>query len=334
MSRARRLRAAASLAVAGGLLVVVLPKVVGTGARAVLEQLAALTAAQLAALVALWLAGLWAHTFVSTAALPRLSHRQALTLNLAGSAVANSAPFGGALGMGLNLAMVRSWGLDVKGFAPFTALTALWNVLVKLALPVLACGLLLAAGSLAPHVAVAAAVCAGVLTAVLALLAMALVSPRAGAALGRLVHSAVQPLARRVPRLAYVRVDVAFADVWRRSTGLLARGWRRMLVSMAAYVLLQAILLWLVLNMLGSELGPVQVFAGFAVGRALTLLVFTPGGVGLSETGTAALLVGLGGDPATVAAGVLLFSALTFALEIPVGGACALVWWQRQRRCL
>jgi uncharacterized membrane protein YbhN (UPF0104 family) len=115
-------------------------------------------------------------------------------------------------------------------------------------------------------------------------------------------------------------------------TALLRRRWHRMLLGMTIYAVLQATLLWLILHMLGSSLGIVYVFAGFSFGRLLTLLVVTPGGVGIAETGSAALLVALGGDAAVVAAGTLLFSAITFALEIPVGGLWGLLWWRRSSR--
>ena len=60
--------------------------------------------------------------------------------------------------------------------------------------------------------------------------------------------------------------------------------------------------------------------AGFAVDRVLTLVVLTPGAVGFTEAGTAAALTALGGAPAVMAAGVLLYRGFTYALEIPVGG--------------
>ena len=56
------------------------------------------------------------HTFVLTAALPRLTHRRALTLSLTGSAVSNLVPMGGALGIGLNYWMTRHWGFSKPAF--------------------------------------------------------------------------------------------------------------------------------------------------------------------------------------------------------------------------
>jgi uncharacterized membrane protein YbhN (UPF0104 family) len=321
-----------SLGLVAVLLAVALPKVTGADWGPVIDHLQLLTAWQVTVLLGLWLLGLYAHTFLATAALPDLTHRQALQLNLSGSAVSNLVPFGGALGMGLNYAMVRSWGHGPGSFAPFTALTTLWNVLVKLALPVVALGLLLAAGGLpTPGLALAAAIATGTLLTVLLLVLIALASETAAGLLGRatqLLGSAALRLVRSSRQLA---CEQAVLELRQRMTALLRRRWHRMLLGMTTYAVLQATLLWLILHMLGSSLGIVPVFAGFSFGRLLTLLVVTPGGVGIAETGSAALLVALGGDAAVIAAGTLLFSAITFALEIPVGGVCGLLWWRRAK---
>jgi uncharacterized membrane protein YbhN (UPF0104 family) len=329
----RAVHAGLSLALVVALLAFALPKVTGAAWGPVLDHLSALTAWQVGLLLGLWLLGLYAHTFLATAALPELTHRQALQLNLSGSAVSNLVPFGGALGMGLNYAMVRSWGHGPGSFAPFTALTTLWNVLAKLALPVLALGLLLAAGGLpTPGLALAAALGAGVLVLVLLAVAVALASERAAVGLGVATQAVATVALRLVRSRRQLACDRAVLDLRRRMAGLLRRRWQRMLMGTTVYAVLQALLLWSILHMLGSSLGLVPVFAGFSFGRLLTLLVVTPGGVGIAETGSAALLVALGGDAAVVAAGTLVFTAITFALEIPVGGLWGLLWWRRSAR--
>ena len=331
--RRRALPVALSLVVVAALFVVVLPKVTGARWAVVGERLSQLSWQQVLVLVVLWLLGLYVHTFLATAALPGLRHRQALALNLSGSAVSNLVPFGGALGIGLNYAMVRSWGHGPSAFAPFTALTTLWNILVKLALPVVALVLLVGAGGLpSPGLAAGALVGGAVLVVVLALVAAALSNDRAALVLGRRLQGVVTRGLRLARSTRAVAVDAAVVDLRHRMSALLRRRWRRMLFATVGYTLLQASLLWTVLDMLGSHLGLVPVFAGYAFGRLLTLLVVTPGGLGFTETGTAALLVTLGGEAGVVAAGALLFAAMTFALEIPVGAVCGLVWWRTSRR--
>jgi hypothetical protein len=109
------------------------------------------------------------------------------------------------------------------------------------------------------------------------------------------------------------------------------RGWRRMTLGALGYAFLQTVLLYLCLAMLGSPIPPLAVFAAYATGSALTLVPITPGGVGLSEAGSAALLVTFGATASTAAAGVLLFSTFTRFLAIPFGTACATMWWCRRQ---
>ena len=92
----------------------------------------------------------------------------------------------------------------------------------------------------------------------------------------------------------------------------------------------QALLDFLVVE--GHAVAPGAVlFAGFAVERVMTLLVITPGGVGLAETATAFALVALHADPVVSAAGVVIYRMFTYLFEIPVGAAWLAAWLIRQR---
>lgn len=52
----------------------------------------------------------------------------------------------------------------------------------------------------------------------------------------------------------------------------------------------------------------------------------TPEGLGFTETGTAAVLVGWGADPAQATAGVVLFSIFTQPMEVPLGALGWVAW--------
>jgi uncharacterized membrane protein YbhN (UPF0104 family) len=74
------------------------------------------------------------------------------------------------------------------------------------------------------------------------------------------------------------------------------------------------------------------VLLAFSAERLATLPGLTPGGLGLVEVGLAgALMLAPGADAAGVAAGALLYRALTFGLEIPVGALLLAGWTWRQR---
>ena len=85
------------------------PKVADYGA--VWDTIAAMTPLELATLglVAAW--NLFSYWPMLTAVQPGLRLREAAVANLASTAVANTVPGGGALGVGVTMTMQRSWGI-------------------------------------------------------------------------------------------------------------------------------------------------------------------------------------------------------------------------------
>jgi uncharacterized protein (TIRG00374 family) len=78
-----------------------------------------------------------------------------------------------------------------------------------------------------------------------------------------------------------------------------------------------------------AEVGWAEVLAVFAFARLATAIPLTPGGAGFVEGVLFTGLVGAGGDQAQVAAAVLVYRALTWALPILVGIGCY-GWWRRR----
>lgn len=299
-------------------LLVALPHLIGTTWSAVGQLLATVPLTALVGLGIVWIAGLWSHSFVLAASLPGLTKRRAMSLSLAGSAVSNVLPLGGAAGTGLNLAMVRSWGFTTALFTRFLTITQLLNVLSKLAvigLAVLVGTVVHDAVPLPARGATLLAVPVLVLVGVVLVLLLVFVpgtAERCGRALTRITRR------RGVgDALVRMRTDIAASFHGR---------WPTMTVGMIAYLILQAVLLALCFAALGSPLPATTLLAAFAAERLLTLIVVTPGGAGVVEAGTAAALVATGTDPAIAAAGLLLFRGFTYLMEIPVGGVILAGW--------
>lgn len=310
---ARPLIALASLAGAGVLLVVVFPHIAHAGWDDVSDQIAAISVGRLVELALIWAAGLYVYSFVLTAALPGLKRHRALALNLGGSGVANVIPFGGAAGIGLNYAMLRSWGYDRARVASFTVVSQSVAAVSKIVVAL--CGLV----------------------ALAALPAVRGLVPRPDQGTWLLVAIALAGLAMtafmlrgRITFPAYTRVRSGVAAFWTQTKELVRRHWVPMTVGALGYSALQLLLFELCLNAVHPGLSVTIVAAGYAVDRLLTLVPITPGGVGVVEAGVTAVLVALGGDPTSVATGVLLFRAFSYFAEIPIGGAVALGWATRQ----
>lgn len=312
-------------------LTALMPATIGLTWSAIGTALTGLSVVTLVTLTALWLAGLVVHTTVLTAALPGLSHRRALLLNVSGSAVSNLLPFGAA-GAGLNYVMTRAWRIPTSAFASFTAISNLWNVLGRLLVGTAILCLALVVGiqlppALHPGVAFAAV---GALLAVTAITVAAVSSTRISRGLGALFDHALRPLFLRTGRS--IDLTSALSELRENSAAAVSRGWAQLTLGVLGYLLLQGLLMAACLAAVGAQAPWLVVAVAFAIDRLISALPITPGGAGLAELGSAAALVTLGVDPVAAAAGVLLYRFFTFLLEIPLGGASALLWLGTHRR--
>lgn len=322
----------ASIAATAALFAFLLPKASGVAWREIFTVIEILTWRQVGLLMLIWFGGLYAYSFVLTAGMPGLSRRRALTLNLTGSAVSNVVPLGGAVGMGLNYAMTRSWGFTRQSFTLFTLLTNLWNLVIRLSLPALALAGLLMAGEVTnPRLVTTSVVALVTLGVVLVVVGAFIVSESCTWWMGRALELVARGACRLVRSRRRPSVARHVLDLRHQSSAIVRRAWVQLSAGMLAYSALQALLLFTALHMLGSTLTPAEIFAGYALERVLAFVVVTPGGAGFVEVGMTALLVGLGGDPVITVAGVLIYRIFVFGLEIPVGGLGLFAWLWKQR---
>jgi uncharacterized membrane protein YbhN (UPF0104 family) len=331
----RIVEALVSLSVVVVLFALVIPKITGSTYHGVVHKLHKLSVAEIALLAVVWVIGLLAYAGVLTAAFPGLRRAQGVVLNTATSAVSNVVPFGGAVGVGATYGMCRSWGFNVPSTTLGILVSGIWNVFLKLGLPVLALVLLVVEGRATAGLVGGAIVGLAVLVLAVTLLAMVLSSAHLAATVGRALQRVVSSALRLVRRPDRAGIQQAVMDFRERSSGLISKQWPRLTLWTLAYSLLQFALQLLCLRLLGEQsLATIQIFAAFAFGRLLSTIPLTPSGLGFAETGVIGALVKFGGNPVTCAAGVFLFTGFTYLLEIPVGGVSWVVWsraksWRR-----
>lgn len=325
----RVLQGAVSLAIVVGIFAGVMPQIAGYGD--VWSMLGEMNRPAIAglALVGIWnLATYW---FVLVAALPGMRLREAAVVNQASTAVSNTLPGGGAIGVGVTVAMLRSWGFRLVAITRSAIVTGVWNAFVKLGMPVLALALLAIEGAITPARVVAAA--AGVLALVGSVIAFGLMlrSDHAARAIGALFGRVVDRLRVLVGRRPLTDWADRAARFRAETIGLLRHRWVSLTIaSLISHVSLYLVLL-VALRSLGvsqDELSWIAVLAAFAFVRLISALPVTPGGVGVVELGYAAVMT-IGMDAmasARVVAAILLFRAITFALPIPFGLISYIVW--------
>jgi putative heme transporter len=331
--RAGRRVLAAGLLAAPLSLVAFVPRSAGSTWHDVLHALRALSPGWVLVLSVVWLAGLVAHSLVLTSSLPGLTSRRALSLNLAGSAVANSVPMGGAISVGLTGAMARSWGFAPVALGAYLMVSTTWNVLIRLLAGMF--GLtwlaLTQSGALWRNsVWVLAAACGA-----LVLFGAALARERSTARLGGLVGGLVDRVRRTVTADAgerRVRMAFTFVRVRRQALRLIGRTWPRLSLGMVGYLALLTLLLDLCLRAIGSPQGLALVAAAVGVERLVSAVPITPGGAGVAELGLVACLTLSGVSPVAAVTATFLYRLFTFFLEIPVGLVVAVGWGLARRR--
>jgi uncharacterized membrane protein YbhN (UPF0104 family) len=313
------LRSALAAAMAATVVWVAIHGVAGVALSAVVRTVTTVDAAHLTLLGLIWAAGLAMYSVVLSSAMPGLGARRTLAVNLAGSAVANSVPLGGALASALNWRMLRGWGHSNAAFVAYSTVANVLAVMTKLALPVVAVGFLVVASE---HVPVAlwcaAAACAATL---------------AGAA-GAAVWLSRRTLRASQPRRRWTRRLVAFcAGSGDLVIQIVRRRWAWLVAGSLAYNAAQVVLLGVCLRAVGLVLPLTALVAAAAIERLGTVIPFTPGGAGVAEAGTLAWLIALGVDPTQAIAGVVLYRTFVVVMEIPVGGVVLAGWaWANRRR--
>jgi uncharacterized membrane protein YbhN (UPF0104 family) len=275
----------------------------------------------------LMLAGLWCYTFTFTGSLRGLTHGKALVLNLCGSSVSNLLPGGGAVGLAATYAICRSWGFSRRATSTSVIVTGVWNVLARIALPVVAILVLYFGGVTLPGALTDLAV-VGSLTGIglIAAFAAIMASERAAQAIGRGLDRVIRPILRRRKRSSTMSVEELVRDLRARINDVVSHGWLQMTLGMVGFFGMYYVLFVLIMRDTGVTLPLNLLFAAYAIGRLLTAVGITPGGVGITETATTIVLVGWGADPAGATAGVVLFSIFTHVMEVPLGALGWVLW--------
>lgn len=268
------------------------------------------------------------------AATPGLGYWPAQQVNQVAFAISNGVPGGGALGLGVQYAMLASYA--IKGTAATAAITAvgLWSMFVTLAVPVLGVLALVAAGGSGGPYLTLALTGLGVLVAAVIVLVLVVRSESLAARIGSLGNRVVAPLRRRVPRLPdLVPVVLRF----RRDThDLLARRWAGITGAQMSVTLTQFAILYLALRGIegwtsaGTPL--LLAFSAFAIAQLGLMIPVTPGGLGTVDAAMIGLLVATGTSPGVATAAALVWRAASFIPQICIGVVCLVVWYRRAQR--
>ncbi len=294
---------------------------------AVGDELARLAGWQIGVLSVLALLAVGAAASMWMAAAPGLRPVPVLLLFLSCTATGYILPAGGAVATAMTLGMLSLLGVPSSRVPAVVLVAGLWNVLVRMGLPVVA----FLAAELTGEPPAPLRASAGVGAAVVVSIVAGLVLLETVGGRGRVAGRVGAVLARLVGRLGRRGGDpAAFATEFRAALDdIVRRRWPAMTAAAVAFPLVQFAVLWTTLVFLGAEPEPVGVFGAFAIVSQVTSVPVTPGALGVAELSLIGALrsAGVGASLATTATVVYRF--YTYVLLIPLGGLAYLLWNRR-----
>ncbi|MDC5696968.1 flippase-like domain-containing protein [Intrasporangium calvum] len=302
-----------------------LPRIAHTTWTDVWRTLSGLQFGTVIGLTGLMISGLWLVTFLYTGSLKGLTHAQAMIVNACGSSIGNLLPGGGAAGVVVTYKQLRSWGFLRRDISTMVIVTGVWNVLARVVLPVVGIlAILIGIGHLNPVVTQAAIMGALIGLAVVLAFWGTLASEDFAHKLGARATRVWRRLRGR--KAADTDLEKTIVGMRHDIIEIVRYGWLEMTYGLVGFFGVYYILFWFCLNSMGVQMPFAYMFGAYTVGRLLTAVGITPGGLGVTEAGTAAVLVGWGADPAQATAGVVLFSLYTHFFEVPLGVLGWVIW--------
>jgi uncharacterized membrane protein YbhN (UPF0104 family) len=307
------------------------------------KTLTTLTPARLLVVTAAMVFNLVTYWWQMQAAMPGLTMWQAAVNNQTGTTISNLIPGGGVISIGVVVQMFRSWGFTGSEIGLELSTTGIWNSFLKLGLPVVALAILAITGKATAALLVPAVIGLLALAGSLIVFALMLWKKRFAIAIGNTLGAAwswLRGLVRKPP----VTTWGDGARQFRKATiRLVEKRWIPLTLTTVLSHLALFFVLLLSLRYLGvheHEVSWAQALAVFAFARLLSALPFTPGGLGVVELALIAGLYAAGRDhadvplplfKAQVTAATFLFRALTYGIQIPLGGFTYLMWLRNKR---
>ena len=321
--------------IGAGTLVIIFARVipqVGSYADAV-AAIKAMTAGAITLIVVSVIGYLAAYGLPFLAATPGLSYWRSQQLNQAAFAVGNGLPAGGAFGVGVQYAMLASYGVDPTASTAAIASVGVWSVFVTLGMPVLGVAAVELSGQSSGSYLVPATIGLLVLLAGIAVFILIIRSQRTAERLGSLATRLVGPLTRKLRKGKQVDFVPLLVEFRLSIVDLVRRRWAAITASQVGVAFTQFLILYMSLRGVegwGAAGTPILVaFGAFAIAQLGLMIPITPGGLGTVDAAMIALMTSMGVPSGEATAADLVWRAASFLPQIIIG-VVALVTWSRR----
>jgi uncharacterized protein (TIRG00374 family) len=245
------------------------------------------------------------------------------------TAISDTVPAGGAIAIGMTFRMFGSFGFSNVAITTAVVTTGIWNLAVKLGLPIVALVLLTAAGQNAAGsvgAAVFGVVVIGVAALVVWLVYRTDASARKIGRLGDRIVNWARHFAGKAPTDSIERAVLRFRE--QTNDIVRQRGWRLSATVVASQFAL-FVLVAICVRAVGISSGQVtllEVLWAFAVARLVSTVPITPGALGTEDAALIAVLTAAGANSDSALAADLVWRATTVLPPIFIGVVTYLIW--------
>jgi uncharacterized protein (TIRG00374 family) len=294
----------------------------------------AMTFAALAALAVSSIVTILVYVWPYQAAIPGLRYKPGFVIRQTSFAISNAVPAGGAFGLAVQFAMLRSYGVTLAVATAGIAVTSLWSVLMTLTLPVMGVLAALTTGYLESQwIWVALAGLAATVVSIV-LLWLILRSEQSARRVAGWIQRGAAPFNKR--RSQPWDATGAVLGLRNSTKDVLLTRWRWVTGSNYIVVFCQFGVLWFAIKgVVGSApmtLSVAGAFAAFALSRMASMIPVTPGGLGTVDAALIALLTTFGLPNDQAVAANLVWRAASFIPQVSVGILTFLFWrWEVAR---
>jgi uncharacterized protein (TIRG00374 family) len=264
------------------------------------------------------------------AAVPGLTYWRSQQINQAAFAISNGVPAGGAFGLGVQYAMLGSYGVEPTVSTAGITAVGVWSIFVTLGLPMMGVVAIQLCGQDTSAYLWSAVL--GLLMLVLAIVAFAFIvhSENAARRVGLIANRGVAPFVGRFGKARNVDFVTILLRLRQDIAELVTRRWPAITYAQLSVSLTQFLIFYVSLRGVegwgnaGTSLS--VAFGSFAVAQIGLMIPITPGGLGTVDAAMIALLITLGVDTGFATTADLVWRAASFIPQIMVGVVALITW--------
>jgi uncharacterized protein (TIRG00374 family) len=249
------------------------------------------------------------------------------TSQLTANAVGKIVPGGGATASAFQIGMLARAGVEPGRAGTALASAGALDFAVLLALPVLAVPAILAGVPIGKSLEVAVYLGIAVLILLIATGAVAFLTNRPMAAVGRAAEWLLNKTVRRKKPVRGLPEKLFAEREFVRTT--LGSHWAGAVAAAVGISIFDYLALLCAIHAVHQSARPSLVLLSYVASILLSLIPFTPGGLGFVEAGLVGLLTAAGVDAGAAVTATLAYRLVSFWLPMPVGGIAYLLFRHR-----